>query len=178
MQHLPPGTVTPVVFSLTPGRHVADLLSSKQVPFDLDGTGRPQRYQWLRPDAALLVWDPKRSGRIASGHDFFGSVTWWIFSRSGYQALAALDDDHDGWLSGGELSGLALWFDRNGNGMSDPGEVIPIERTDVAALAVQPDGWETGMAMTGAGVRMKDGSTRPSWDWVPGRARPILSSFR
>ena len=41
-------------------------------------------------------------------------------------ALAALDDNGDGVLSGKELDGLALWHDANGNGVCDPGEVKPL----------------------------------------------------
>jgi len=36
--------------------------------------------------------------------------------------MDALDDNHDGWLTGNELHGLALWYDRNGNGKCDPGK--------------------------------------------------------
>jgi hypothetical protein len=109
------------------------------VKFDLDGTGRPQTYPWLRPDAAFLVWDPQHTGRITSGRQLFGNVTWWMFWNDGYQAMAALDDNHDGWLTGCELAGLALWFDVNQNGVSDPGEVIPIDKTDIEGIAVLPE---------------------------------------
>ena len=51
-----------------------------------------------------------------------------MFWQDGYQALAALDDDHDGWLRGRELR------------ISDPGEVIPIEQTDIGSIAVRRDG--------------------------------------
>jgi hypothetical protein len=137
-----------------------------EVRFDLDGTGRLQHYSWLQPETALLVWDPERTGRITSGRQLFGNVTWWMFWQNGYQALAALDDNHDGWISGPELSGLSLWFDRNQNGFSDPGEVIPIEEAGVEALAVEADA-KDGMVLTSTrGVRMKDGTVLPSWDWI------------
>ena len=43
----------------------------------------------------------------------FGSVTWWLFFSDGYRALDTLDDNRDGRLTGSELSGIAVWFDRN-----------------------------------------------------------------
>ena len=39
------------------------------------------------------------------------------------RSLALLDTNHDGKLSGKELDALALWFDKNRDGVSQPGEV-------------------------------------------------------
>jgi hypothetical protein len=167
LQRLPAGGITPIVLSLRSGVTLSDLLASAtRVTFDLDGTGRAQSYSWLQPDAAFLVWDPERTGRVTSGRQLFGTVTWWLFWENGYQALAALDDDRDGWLSGRELAGLSLWFDRNQNGISEPGEVIPIEQAGVEALAVRADGWHGQCPMNAHGVRLKDGRVLSSWDWV------------
>ena len=147
---------------------MGDLLDeSRSVSFDLDGSGRGQKWSWVKSDTAILVWDPERSGEITSGRQLFGNVTWWIFWENGYQALAALDDDRDGWLRGDEMKGLALWFDRNQNGRSDPGEVVPIEQTEIESIAVRFEGREAdGSWRAVRGVEMKDGSVVPSWDWL------------
>ena len=169
-----PMAITPIVLALHSVTKLSDLLApGSNVRFDLDGTGREQSYEWLRPDTALLVWDPQRTGRIQSGRQLFGSVTWWIFWKDGYRALAALDDDHDGWLSGRELAGLALWFDRNQNGVSDPGEVIPIEQTDIVSIAAESNGYDGASPMNSRGVRLKNGFVFATWDWV---ATPIRKS--
>lgn len=66
----------------------------------------------------------------------FGSVTFWIFWRDGYEALRSLDDDQDGILSGAELRGMALWQDRNGNGVSDEqGEVRSVAEWGITAIS-------------------------------------------
>jgi hypothetical protein len=167
MEKLPRGPVSPIVLSLSSGARLDDLLApALRIHFDLDGTGRDQTYSWLRPDAALLVWDPEHTGRITSGRQLFGNVTWWMFWENGYRALAALDDDRDGWLKGPELAGLALWFDHNQNGIADPGEVIPIEEAGVEALAVRADGWYGTSPMNARGVRLRDGRVLPTWDWL------------
>jgi hypothetical protein len=167
MDKLPRGPISPIVLSLRSGAALSDLLAPElRVNFDLDGTGRAQSYSWLRPDTALLIWDPQHTGKITSGRQLFGNVTWWMFWENGYQALAALDDDHDGWLRGPELAGLALWFDRNQNGVCDPGEVVPMEQSGVEALAVRASGWDGESPMNANGVRMKDGNILPTWDWV------------
>ena len=59
--------------------------------------------------------------------------------RDGFEALATMDRNEDGEISGKELSDLGLWFDRNRDGVSQNGEVIPIEKTDVRALYYQAD---------------------------------------
>ena len=159
--------VTPIVFSLKPQIGLSSLLApSRRVRFDLDGTGREQKLSWVGSETAMLCWDPAGTGKISSGKQLFGSVTWWMFWRDGYAAMAALDDNRDGWLTGRELSGLALWFDRNQNGVSDPGEVVPIAQTPVSGLATTATGAESGSPRNAAGLRLRDGSTLPTWDWT------------
>ncbi len=167
LQSKPSGPVTPIVFSLKDGRALNDLLApGKTAKFDLDGTGRGQTWPWLKPDTGILVWDPSESGRITSGRQLFGSVSWWIFWRDGYAAMDALDDNRDGRLSGSELIGLAVWFDRNGNGISDPGEVVPLASVGVESIEVRATARDGASPMNAMGLRMKDGRILPTWDWT------------
>lgn len=160
-----PRAITPIVLDLN-GRRLAEVASSRTTAFDLDGTGRPQRWTWIVPDAGLLVWDPDATGRITSGRQLFGSVSWWLFFDDGYQALDLLDDDGDGELSGGELKGLAVWFDRNSNGVSDTGEVTAIERLGVAAISCRGTGRDGAAFVNPTGLRMTDGRVLPTFDWI------------
>ncbi|HVK03075.1 MAG TPA: hypothetical protein VM490_06350, partial [Armatimonadaceae bacterium] len=85
----------------------------------------------------------------------------------GYRALDALDDDRDGWLKGKELDGLALWYDRNGSGVSETGEVVPLARTEVAGIrtagaSVGPD----GVLASPRGLLLRDGTRLPTYDWI------------
>lgn len=165
-----PHSVTPIAVPLRADLSAADLEDrSARVRFDADGTGLPQEWSWITPEAAWLVLDPRRSGRVVSGRQLFGGVTFWMFWDSGYEALAALDDNHDGQLTGKELEGLALWHDANGNGVSDPGEVKPLADYGIVALSDRcerdvnhPDRivWST------RGVTFRDGTTRPTYDLV------------
>jgi hypothetical protein len=161
------GGITPIVFRLSQAAPLDDLLDpQKTIAFDLDGTGRPQRYSWLRPDTGILVWDPWNEGRIESGHQLFGSVSFHMFWSDGYRALDALDDNRDGDLRGGELQGLAVWFDRNQNGVSDSGEVVPLEQTGIEALSVRATGSIGDSLANEAGLLMKDGRVLPTYDWT------------
>jgi hypothetical protein len=161
------GLVTPIVFTFSAHHSLADLLAPDlHVSFDLDGTGRNQLWPWVKSTTAILVWDPDRKGQITSGRQLFGSVTWWVFFADGYRALDALDDSRDGSLTGAELTGISLWFDRNANGISEPGEVVPIEETPVLSLATKATSYDNDSPVNERGLTLIDGRVLPSYDWI------------
>lgn len=163
----PMGPITPIVFSLDGADALADLLDPGcRVKFDLDGTGRGQAWPWLRGGTALLVWDPKGTGRIESGRQLFGSVAFNMFWRDGYAALDALDDNRDGRLTGAELDGLAAWRDANQNGVSDPGEVESLTSIGVAGISARWDEKDGASPMNRLGLKLRDGRVLPTWDWM------------
>lgn len=168
LSELPPGPITPIVFALEEVERIGSLIDTEaSVAFDLDGTGRAsQRWQWVEPGAVLLVWDPHETGRIASGRQLFGSATWWLLPGDGFRAMALLDDDGDGWLAGEELRGLAGWRDRNGDGLSQRGEVVPLETLGVRGLATEATGHDGDHPVHRSGLRLEGGRTLPLWDWL------------
>jgi hypothetical protein len=171
-----PRVVTPIVFPFSqsdrPGSLDDLLAQNKIVKFDLDGDGRTEWWPWVSAGTGILVWDPKGKGRIESGLQLFGSVTWWMSWRNGYEPLASLDDNRDGTLRGSELNGIAVWQDRNGNGISDPGEVVPVASRGIIEIAVTPGPGKDAL-WNAAGIRWKDGRQSPTYDWAPTEARPL-----
>jgi len=175
LEALPRGGITPIVFSMEPVSCVADLLApQKIVRFDLDGDGVVERRPWLKPTTGLLVWDGDRDGRITSGRELFGSVTWWLFFSNGYRALDLLDDNRDGSLTAGELRGISVWFDRDCDGESDSGEVVSLESLGITAIGTRPTGVDGQMPMHKMGIRLRDGRTLPSYDWIAPPAERVL----
>jgi hypothetical protein len=173
-EKLPGVDMTPIVFSTQKHVSVLDLLDSDtQVTFDLDGTGRKMQWPWVKPSTGLLVWDPQNRGGITSGRQLFGSVTWWLFFPNGYAALDALDDNRDGPLTGPELEGIGVWFDRNSNGRSEPGEVQPVTSFGVEAIRTRSTGFDHGMPMNAQGIVLKKGTVVPTYDWM---AAPVNSN--
>jgi tetratricopeptide (TPR) repeat protein len=159
--------VTPISIPLTPGdRSPLDL--SARVLFDADGSGILKRWTWIEKDAGWLVYDADGTGEVTSALDWFGSVTFWLFWSNGYEALRALDDNGDGELRGAELRKLAIWRDRNQNGVSEKGEVSPLAAHGIAALscAYQPGDGVGVAAYSARGVVLGDGATRPSYDLI------------
>jgi hypothetical protein len=167
LEKLPMGSITPIVFSFTPGRHLSQFLAPENiVDFDLRGYGFRDRWTWVKPELGFLVWDPKREGKITSARQLFGSYTFQIFRKTGYDALAALDDNGDGVLSGEELNGISVWFDRNHNGVSDPGEVMPVEELGIRAIAVTATGRDGIHPTNARGIILADGTALRTWDWI------------
>lgn len=161
--------VTPIVLCIDQPRELSAMIDmSKRVAFDLCGDGIKRHWPWPKPHAAFLVWDPQGTGRITSGRQLFGSVTWWMFWHDGYHALDALDNNRDGEIRDDELVGLALWFDRNSNGISDPGEVQSVTKHGITSLFTK----STSLAddkrspASSQGVSFRDGRRLPTVDWI------------
>ncbi len=128
----------------------------KMVNFPLDPNKTDEVYTWkASASLPLVVWDPKHTGVITQASQLFGN---WTFGnqrvaalngaqiapdsppwQNGFEAMESLDANEDGRLSGEELVALGLWFDRNSNGKSEPGEVQSINDAGVTALFFTPD---------------------------------------
>ena len=168
-----PRAITPIIFPLDAPTPLSNLLATDQrVRFDLAGDGKPTIWPWVKPNVGILVWDPKHSGRIVSGQQLFGSVTWWISWENGYQPLAMLDNDGDGWLAGKEMNGLAVWVDVNANGISDPGEVKPVLAYSIMRIAVRNAADNFSAPTNERGIQLHDGRFLPTYDWTPTEIRP------
>src|SRR5690606_11753001 len=120
--------------------------------FKLNPYENQKYYPWRAGSKSpLLVWDPEGTGLISSGTQLFGN---WFFGgkkssytpasingsappapwKDGYEALGTLDADGNGRISGIELDGLSLWYDRNMNGISEAGEVKSIKSAGIISL--------------------------------------------
>lgn len=162
-----PRAITPIIVPLTGAIELAQLVNrSARVRFDLDGSGLPAEWQWITPKAGWLVFDHDGQGRITSGLQMFGNVTFWLFWSDGYEAMSALDNDANGKLEKDELTGLAIWRDANGNGVSEPGEVRPVSDWGIRALSCGGETHSSGIRFNPAGVEFSDGTARPTYDWI------------
>jgi tetratricopeptide (TPR) repeat protein len=171
-----PRPITPIAIPLSGTATVRSIVDlDAKVWFDADGSGHRRQWTWITPDAGWLVYDAKKSGHITSALQWFGNVTFWLFWSNGYDALTALDDDRDGELTGAELRYLAIWHDADRDGVSSPGEVRPVADHGIVALSCRStpaDGFLIA-ALSGAGVRLRDGRTRPSYDVIVRPSRSV-----
>jgi tetratricopeptide (TPR) repeat protein len=173
-QHMP--IVTPIVFSFEKDISPTKLLEPDlQVNFDLDGDGNIEVWPWVKPTTGILVWNEDGKGEITSGRQMFGSVTWWLFFNDGYHALDCLDDNRDGALTGNELKGISVWFDVNSNGQSEPAEIKSLDELEIVSISVKSTGTENGWPANKTGIKLKNGQTIASYDWI---AQPVDSNVK
>jgi hypothetical protein len=153
--------ISPLVLDLN-GDGLKFSSAEEGVVFDLDGNGEPVLTAWATAvDDALLVRDLDRNGRIDSGKELFGSATILkngLKARNGFLALADLDSNANGLFDRGdrEWSELKLWSDRNQDGISDPEELIGLNRVNLVSIdlgyvdsaEIDPHGNETRQRST------------------------------
>ena len=164
-----PRAITPIAIPLRDGIPPDAIHDrSARVGFDADGSGIRRAWSWIGSEAGWLVYDADGSGSITSALQMFGSVSFWLFWENGYGALAALDDNADEEITGGETRHLAIWKDGNGNGISERHEVAPLAEHGIAGLSCRfQDGDGVHFAAISIdGVRLTDGRTRPSYDVI------------
>lgn len=119
--------------------------------FDIDGDGKRDEISWVvSDDTPFLVRDGNGNGVVDGVDEMFGNATRPAplstaarASRDGFEALALWDraelgGSGDGVVdaSDGVWSTLRLWFDRNHDGRTDPGELETLEAHGVRALSL------------------------------------------
>ncbi len=162
-----PHYISPIIFPLNGHDTLSQLLAPrKAVRFDLMGDRTGTRWSWVNERAGILVWDPLHTGRVRSGYQLFGNVTWCMIWKHGYAPLARLDANGDGWLTGAELESIAVWRDKNGNGVSDTGEVVPLSRLGIARISVKALQGGDGVYWNPKGIVKQDGTAIPTYDWI------------
>lgn len=131
-------------------------LGAGRVLFDLDADGAPEWTEWPTPGGdALLAVDLDGDGAITDGDELFGRTGG---ARHGFERLAVFDVDGDGWVAGAEAADLVAWRD-DGDGVSEPGELVPLAELGILAIGVAHD-VGVGRALTTAGELVV-------WDWLP-----------
>ena len=111
------------------------------VRFDIRADGQPRRVAWTFPDApvAFLALDRNQNGVVDDGAELFGSSTplrSGARAMNGFQALAELDGNSDGFIDRRDASwtSLLLWLDRDHDGVSIPTELQRLSDTDLEWL--------------------------------------------
>jgi hypothetical protein len=118
--------------------------SDSQALFDMDGDGDADSTGWIASGDALLALDRDGNGRIngISEISFKGDKAG---ARTDLEGLAAFDTDGDGVLGthDARFGEFRLWFDGNGNGDTDAGELLTLAEAGILeislAAAINPD---------------------------------------
>jgi len=82
------------------------MLSEEKIGFDLDSDGQEEQISMVTPGSGFLFLDRNNDGLATDGSELFGPR-----SGSGFQELAALDSDANGWLDDNDplFAKLQVW---------------------------------------------------------------------
>lgn len=85
-------------------------LTSQRFKFDLDADGSKEEINFVAGGSGFLALDRNGDGKINDGSELFGAR-----SGDGFQELAALDSDHNGWIDENDpaFKQLRVWTKDN-----------------------------------------------------------------
>ena len=134
------GNGTPLILDLNDNGVMSQSIDSG-VRFDLFATGTQVATGWTDPGDGFLVLDRNHDGLINDGTELFGDSTFLANGKKandGYQALADMDSNHDGFISNTDINfaDLKVWTDTNSNGITDAGELLTLQDLGVVSLDV------------------------------------------
>ena len=135
--------------------------SDSNVYFDIDNDLFAERNGWIKGDDGFLVLDRNGNGQIDDITEMFGSRF-----GGGYADLASYDANRDIAISAADPTWAALrvWQDKDGDGITDSGELHSLDQLGIASLSLAKDPLATttpqGVQLIGRStVSFADGST-------------------
>ena len=121
---------TPLVLDID-GDGIETLSIDEGVEFDILDTGTEVQTGWVSGDDALLAIDNNGNGQIDKRSELFGGGV-----GEGFAKLANFDSNDDGVVDASDVgfSALQVWQDANEDGVTDEGELVSLESTDITSL--------------------------------------------
>ena len=107
------------------------------VLFDIDNDGLPEKTGFVTGGDALLALDKNGDGLINGVAELFGDRTG---ARNGFEDLARYDSNRDGRIDSQDpvFDRLLLFRDTNGDGRSQPGELLTLESQGIVSISTRP----------------------------------------
>jgi hypothetical protein len=139
LMSLTSGSITPIVLDLQDNGINTNSLENGTT-FDLANTGQAVKSGWITGGDALLVRDINGDGIINNGGELFGEGTVLANgqkAKDGYEAMSALDSNHDGVLNKADkaFSQLQVWVD-NGDGITQRGELHSLTQVGITSISL------------------------------------------
>ncbi len=133
-----PVRIDPIVLDIS-GLGITTKSVADGVYYDMDNNGFLEKTGWVDAKSGILALDKNNDGKIETGNELFGDRTILADGKtasSGFEALATLDSNHDGVIDAKDklFSQLRIWIDRDGDGISDKGELITLAQAGIKSL--------------------------------------------
>lgn len=140
--------------------------------FDILGNGGNQNTAFVTGGDAFLALDRNGNGRIDSGRELFGDQDG---AANGYEELRKLDANGDGVIDALDpVFDALLLFKDNGNGLTEPGELITLREAGIAEISLR---YRNVDEAASGGNRMAQLATYRSADGSAGRAGDAILNY-
>jgi len=166
---IPRGFENPIVLDLDRNGITLQSAQDSKAFYDIKGDGWRYQMGWTKGGDGLLAFDANGDGKIA-GRGELSFKDYRPGAQTDLEGLAAFDTNGDGKISAADAvwSKLRVWQDANGNGVSDDGEVVTLEKAGIKEISLTSDKKFTtsnGNTIYGmAQVTMADGSVMQAAD--------------
>ena len=128
--------------------------------FDLTGDGAPDAIEWISPNSGDgLLCTPNEEGKVETALELFGTAEG--FDDGLHKLSVMFDKDKNGWVEGEELKGIAIWTDKNSDGICDDGEIKPLSDFNITRINTEHSKAYVGKYQT------SDGQVKKLWNWWP-----------
>lgn len=117
-------------------------LEDSNVMFDMDNDGELENTAWFGPNEGILVFDLFSDNQVTNVNEF-AFANWHPHAQTDLEGLQlAFDTNQDGTLNAQDesWSELAIWQDKNQNGISDEGEFLSLESLGIISISLSSDG--------------------------------------
>ncbi|MES3093362.1 putative Ig domain-containing protein [Sphingomonas aerolata] len=143
------GLIAPIVLDVDGDGIELRKASKSKARFDMDGNGARDDTAWVHDDAMLAI-DRDGDGRISNGAEL-SFVADTPGAQTNLEGLAGLDSNKDGRITAADkrFAELKVWQDRNGDGVSDAGEVIGLAEAGIAEIGLRASAPAAQMAKVG-----------------------------
>jgi hypothetical protein len=133
--------ITPLILDLD-GNGINTTSVRQRAMFDHTGSGTPIKTGWISGRDGLLVRDLNGDGVINDGRELFGQGTLLANGQranNGYEALSALDTNHDGIISSSDadFKSLMVWSETAVTGsMSGSGKLQSMADLEITSISL------------------------------------------
>lgn len=136
-----PGVVRECPLVFVPPQSTVTFESSPDAAFDWSGEQPCAATDWPTAHTPWLAIDRNDDGVIDSGAELFGTgvvLADGVRAQHGFEALAELDDDHDGAITPADAawSSVVLWADHDRNRISSPDELSSLDDHGLTSLSL------------------------------------------
>ena len=116
-------------------------LEDSNAAYDIRGDGFRYNLSWVGPDDGILAYDRDGDGRI-SQRDEIVFTDYVEDARTDLEGLRHFDTNGDNRLTSAdaEWSKFRVWQDRDGDGVSDPGELRTLDEAQIRSISLASTG--------------------------------------